>query len=154
MFEQLRSLLFGDAAPQETATDPRHLAACALMVEAARMDGSFDPVERERIAALVKRYFDLDDAQVTALIREAEETMERSVQLVPFTQTLKNHYSEAQRTEIIEMLWEVVYADGRLDDYEANLLRRLAGLIYVPDQEVGAARKRVLARMGLDDDQV
>jgi uncharacterized tellurite resistance protein B-like protein len=51
---------------------------------------------------------------------------------------------------MIEMLWEVVYADGRLDDYEANLMRRIAGLIYVSDGESGSARKRVLDRLGLD----
>ena len=49
---------------------------------------------------------------------------------------------------LMEMLWEVVYADGELHDYEANLLRRTAGLLHVSDQESGAARKRVLARMG------
>ena len=49
---------------------------------------------------------------------------------------------------LIEKMWEIVYADGVLDDYEANLLRRVAGLIYVPDRESGAARQRVLARLG------
>jgi len=46
-------------------------------------------------------------------------------------------------------MWEVVYADGVLDDYEANLLRRVAGLIYVPDRESGQARQRVIARLGI-----
>ena len=48
------------------------------------------------------------------------------------------------------MLWEVVYADGELHDYEASLLRRIAGLLYVPDRESGEARKRVLARLGVE----
>jgi uncharacterized tellurite resistance protein B-like protein len=51
---------------------------------------------------------------------------------------------------IIEMLWEVVYADGVLHDYEANLLRRIGGLIYVSDRDRGAARKRVMKRLGID----
>ena len=52
-----------------------------------------------------------------------------------------------ERIELIEMIWEVVYADGELHDYEANLLRRLGGLLYVSDRERGDARKRVLARL-------
>jgi uncharacterized tellurite resistance protein B-like protein len=48
------------------------------------------------------------------------------------------------------MLWQVVYADGRLDDYEANLMRRISGLIHVPDRDSGEARKRALARLGLE----
>jgi uncharacterized tellurite resistance protein B-like protein len=52
--------------------------------------------------------------------------------------------------ELIEMLWEVAYADGVLDEYEDSLLRRVGGLIYVPDRERGEARRRVLKRLGLD----
>jgi len=74
----------------------------------------------------------------------------RSSQLVRFTRTIKDEFGPQQRIDFIEMLWEVAYADAHLHPYEANLLRRVAGLIYVPDQESGAARKRVLVRLGLD----
>ena len=60
----------------------------------------------------------------------------------------RQSFSPAERIDLMEMLWEVVYADGRLDEYEANLLRRIAGLIHVGDGDSGAARKRVLARLG------
>jgi len=52
---------------------------------------------------------------------------------------------------MMEMLWEVAYADGRLHEYEASLARQVAGLIHVSDRDNGAARKRVLARLGLPD---
>ena len=68
-------------------------------------------------------------------------------QLLGFTRTIKDRYSLEERIELIEMIWEVVYADGELHDYEANLLRRLGGLLYVSDRERGDARKRVLARL-------
>ena len=55
-----------------------------------------------------------------------------------------------ERVELIEMLWEVAYAYGVLDEYEDSLLRRVGGLIYVPDRERGEARQRVLKRLGLD----
>ena len=68
-------------------------------------------------------------------------------QLLGFTRAIKDRYSLEERIELIEMIWEVVYADGELHDYEANLLRRLGGLLYVSDRERGDARKRVLARL-------
>jgi uncharacterized tellurite resistance protein B-like protein len=71
------------------------------------------------------------------------------VQWQRHTRAIVDRFDEAERVGMIEMLWEVVYADGRVDDYEANLLRRVGGLIYVSDRDRGEARKRVEARLGL-----
>ena len=124
------------------------VAVAALMVEAATLDGTFDADERARVLALLSRRFQLNDTQARALLAEAETVQDRAAGLEGLTRIVKNALDHDQRVEVLEMLWEVVYADGRLHDYEANLLRRLAGLVYVSDQEAGAARKRVLARMG------
>jgi uncharacterized tellurite resistance protein B-like protein len=72
-----------------------------------------------------------------------------SVQWNGFTSAIKDGLDHAERVQLIEMLWEVVYADGQLHDYEASLLRRVSGLLYVSDRESGEARKRVLARLGV-----
>jgi uncharacterized tellurite resistance protein B-like protein len=60
---------------------------------------------------------------------------------------IKAKFSLEERIDLMEMLWEVVYADGELHHYEANLMRRLAGLLHVSDRDVGAARKRAQARL-------
>jgi len=124
------------------------VAVAALMVEAATLDGTFDADERARVLALLSRRFQLSETQARALLAEAEKVQDRAAGLEGLTRIVKNALDHDQRVEVLEMLWEVVYADGRLHDYEANLLRRLAGLVYVSDQEAGAARKRTLARMG------
>ncbi len=64
---------------------------------------------------------------------------------------INESFAPAERVTVIEMLWEVAYADGILHDYEANLVRRVGGLLFVPDHDTGEARKRVLARLGLSD---
>lgn len=125
------------------------LAAAALLVEAAVLDGEFDAAERATVERLLKAHFKLDDAQVRELLRDAEAEIEDSNELYTLTRTVKDGLEIDERTAIIEMLWEVVYADGELHDYESNLVRRLAGLLYVSDRESGDARKRVLARRGL-----
>lgn len=127
--------------------DELHLAAAALLVEAAYLDEDFDAAERARIAPLVQDRFGLNKEETHTLIATAEREVQAATQLLHFTRTIKDGFDHDERVTLIEMLWEVVYADGELHDYEANLLRRIGGLIYVSDQEMGTARKRVLSRL-------
>ena len=83
------------------------------------------------------------------LIASGQAAVERSHQLFAFTRIVKQGFDFDERIRMIEMLWEVAYADGELHDYEASLVRRVAGLIHVADRDAGQARKRVLARLGL-----
>ncbi len=122
------------------------IAAAALLVEAALMDGDFDPVERAKIAQLLARRFEHGTAKAKALIEAAEDQVRRTPQLYGFTRVVKDKFAYEDRVELIEMLWEVAYADGELHDFEASLMRRVAGLIYVSDRDNGAARKRALDR--------
>ena len=123
------------------------LAAAALMVEAAKLDGAFDESERVRIAALLEQRFGMDADDIATLIAAADEETDLAGGLYGFTKTVRDSFDHAERVSMIEMLWEVAYADGALHDFEANMLRRVAGLLYVTDQESGAARKRVLGRL-------
>lgn len=150
MLGLLKSLL-GRAGSADPSAARLRLAVATLMVEAATLDGSFDTAERQCLLNLLAKRFELSPAEADTLLAEAQLAQDQAVALEGMTRTIKNALDHDQRVEVLEMLWEVVYADGRLHDYEANLLRRLAGLVYVSDQEAGAARKRALDRMGLHD---
>ena len=138
------SELQGGARPD---VDQLQVAAAALMVEAARMDDHFDSSEREKITALVRARFGLNDDEADTLVRTAADQVAESEQLFSFTRVIKDRFSIEQRIELIETLWEIVYADEELHHYESNLMRRIAGLLYVSDRDSGAARKRALARL-------
>ena len=150
---RLKDLFLGvsgrSAVEGDRAADDLRLSAAALLVEAAMIDGDFGDAERRTIAGQLADRFHLSAAEVAALIEDARQATEESTQLYAFTRAVKDGFSPDERLRMIEMLWEVVYADGRLHDYEASLVRRVAGLIYVPDRESGAARKRALRRLGL-----
>ena len=151
MVDFLRDFLFRrqGAAPEGAAGHgdaELRLAAAALMVEAAKLDGSFDEAERDRIAALLEQRFGMGADDIATLIAAADEETDLAGGLYGFTKTVRDNFDHAERVSMIEMLWEVAYADGVLHDFEANMLRRVAGLLYVTDQESGAARKRVLSR--------
>jgi len=152
MLERLKALLGGDDLPpiHHWGREDVEVAAAALLIEAARVDGRIDPAERATIAALLGQRFGLDAAAAHALMDLGERENARSVQLHRFAHVVNRCFSEAARIELIEMLWAVVYADGVATDYEANLMRRIGGLLYVEDRDRGAARQRVLARLGRD----
>ena len=146
------SILFGDDAAVSEGRDApgeAHVAAAALMVEAARLDGTFGDAERDRIRTLLVERFQLTPWVAGALLARAERTATESVAWQGFTRAIKDELPPEQRVQVIEMLWEVVYADGRLHDYEASLLRRVAGLLYVSDRDSGDARIRVMERLGI-----
>lgn len=149
MLNRIKHMLFAGGPKGETQRKEAELelAAAALMVEAAVLDGEFDDAERATIERLLKAHFGLDDAETAELIRDAEATVNDANELYTLTRTVKDEMAIEDRTKIIEMLWEVAYADGELHDYEANLVRRLAGLLYVSDRESGEAHKRVVAKL-------
>jgi uncharacterized tellurite resistance protein B-like protein len=152
MLERIRRLLGGHPSVAQGAAhsfEERQLAAAALMVEAAAMDAKFDAAERARIGELIRDRFALGADEAADLIAEAERAASTSVAWHGFTRAIKDGFDHTERVQLIEMLWEVAYADGELHDYEASLLRRVAGLLYVSDRDSGEARKRVLARLGL-----
>jgi uncharacterized tellurite resistance protein B-like protein len=155
MLDRIRALFAGDlpspAAPGGRPVADRNLAAVALLVEAALLDGTFAEKERASIQAILMRNFGLAGGDADELVAEAEKAQSQADHLVRFTRILKEAYGPDERAAILEMLWEVAYADGVLHHFEANLLRRISGLLYVSDREAGAARKRVLARLGLED---
>jgi uncharacterized tellurite resistance protein B-like protein len=154
MIDAIRAWLSG--APVDCAEriarpqDELQIALTALLVEAAYSDDHFDPAERSIIARLLERRFGLSAGNARALLAAGEAVASESAELFRFTRIVNERLSPGQRIELIEMLWEVAYADRVLDQYEDSLLRRIGGLIYVPDRDRGMARQRVLARLGLD----
>lgn len=147
MIDKIFGLLRGERAAIATSEpNALHVAVGALLVEAARRDDIFDAAERDAIKDLLKRRFDLSEAAATELFETAADASASSGQLFGFTNRVVKDLDEADRVHIIEMLWEVAYADGVLDPHEDAMIRRVAGLVYVSDYERGAARRRVLAR--------
>lgn len=148
MIDRIKNLLNARAENDAVKHGPEalRLAAAALLVEAACMDGHFDGDERAAVRAALGARFGLNDEEAETLIGEAEAAHHEATDLHRFTRTVNERYDHADRLAVMEMMWEVVYADGRLHAYEANLIRRVGGLLHISDRERGDARKRVLAR--------
>ena len=136
-----------ESADGQHSPDELQLAAAALMVEAARLDGAFGEDERSHITKILQQRFELPAGETGLLIDAAVGKVDAIPEIYGFTRTIRDHFSHEERVAMLEMLWEVAYIDGELHDYEASLLRQVAGLLYVTDKESGIARKRARERL-------
>ena len=147
MFESFKSFISefveGDKHPSRFADDDYRLAAAALLVHAATIDGEMSQSERDKLHAVIKRSFSLDDATTDELIDKATVAEHEAVDLYHFTSLLNRALDEPGRARIIEMMWEIVYADGQRDELEDNLLWRAADLLGVSQCERIELRQRV-----------
>lgn len=136
--------------PNARPKDELATAVAVLLAKAAALDGGVDDDERRIVADRLSARYGVEADELSAVMAEAEQTAEDSVDLYHFTRVAKDLLDEAGRIELLEAMWEVVYADGTLHEYEAQLMRRVSGLLFVGDRESGAARKRALDKLGMD----
>jgi len=145
ILKRLSIFITQDVSPEIQETDRQNLAAAALMVEVAAYDGQISTTERTRILTLLEQRFGLSRDEAVELFVEALAAQTDSNHILGFTRHIKDHFDQEGRENILELLWQVVFADGEEDDYESNLLRRVAGLLYISDKKNGQIRKKVMA---------
>jgi len=155
MFESFRNFVAefveGEKHPSEFADNDYRLAAVALLVHAAGIDGDVSARERDKLHAVVKRRFGLADKLADELIDKATAAEHEAVDLYHFTKLLSRVLDEEGRAKIIEMMWEIVYADGERDELEDNLLWRAADLLGVSPRERIALRQRIAGEVSRED---
>ncbi len=149
MIERLKAWLTEEQGELSGGRDELQLAVAALLMEAAAVGDHLSEAERSVVRRLLERRFGLSEAAAGALALAGERRAQRSTQLFGFARTVNERCSPERRRELIEMLWEVAYADGGLDPLEDAMLRTVGGLIDVSDHERGEARLRVLRRLGI-----
>ncbi len=152
MFERLISFFkelpgLDSAKKKQTFSDedPR-LAAAALMFHVIEADGEQHEKERKRLSDLLSQAYDLQGDDLQALIKAAETADQESIDLYRFTSVLKRHLDVPARLNFIEVLWEMVYADGDVGEIEDNIMWRIAELIGVDQQQRVGLKLRVAER--------
>ena len=97
---------------------------------------------------MMKR-FEISPGEADEILKAAADDLDTSNDLYRYTKDLRDNFDADERLKLFEMIWEVDYADGVLHDFEATLMRRLAGLLYVDDRDSGEAKKRAMHKLGL-----
>ena len=143
MLDKFKSLLSNKKEVEKEEFDASQLAVASLMITTALHDGEFDDVEKDEILNLLKNYYDLDDEKLVSLFNASFSLLENANDIQQFTSKINNFLTDDEKVMIIEMLWKNVIADGRIDDYENALVRKISGLLYVDDFKVGEIKKRL-----------
>jgi uncharacterized tellurite resistance protein B-like protein len=128
---------------ETTPEDMEHalrVATAVLLVEIARADFVVEPVERQRLRQLLVQEFQLTEVELDALLEEAEADADRLVSIQHTTRLLNEHYDHAMKRRVVEMMWRLVYADGDKSHYEEHLIRQVADLLYLSQNEFIQAR--------------
>ena len=133
----------------ETREHGLHLATAALLMEMSRADFTRRPEELALVEQLVRREFDLTEAETRELAQLAEAEAREAVSLYQFTGLINEHFSPEEKVRVVEMLWQVAYADRVLDKYEESLVRKVAELLYVPHRDFIRAKHRIQETLGL-----
>jgi uncharacterized tellurite resistance protein B-like protein len=138
----------GDKHPGPFAHNDYRLAAAALLVHAAAIDGDVGDAEREKLHTVIKRQFALDEATTDELVAEATEAEHEAIDLYHFTSLINRSLDEEGRRRVVEMMWEIAYADGDVDEFERNLIWRAADLLGVSSRERIELGQHVAGRRG------
>ena len=140
-------------APQEHTTgtneeiDTQHniyVATCALLVEMAQIDGEFAEQEKEDLIRLLESEYNLSREYIDEITAIAEKKLKVGHDLWKFTNLINQNYAPPEKIKIIELIWRIVYSDGKLDKYEDYLIHKLARLLNLQHSELIDAKLRVL----------
>ena len=113
----------------------------ALLIHAAKIDENFSSLEENLIKQTLLK-IGANNSNIEEIIKDAQKIEENSNQILDFTKEIKN-MNEEKKIEIIEALWRIIYSNKIADDYETNLMRRLAGLLYIDSKTMGDIKEGI-----------
>jgi uncharacterized tellurite resistance protein B-like protein len=153
MLETLKQLLAdlaGGAKPQHHFDDGDYrLAAAALLIHVSTIDGEASAVELDKLHSVLKRGFNLDEETTAELIDKAVAADHDAVDLYHFTSLISRSLDEEGRRRIVEMMWEIIYADGRVSEFEDNVIWRASDLLGISARERIEIGRRIAAERAL-----
>ena len=142
MFQSLKNIFSGTQDNNLENENNEIDILCGLMIEAANTDGKITQEELNKISNSLINVFKEDPKIVEESLVKAFENKDNSRSLYFYTSKLNKSYSDKEKIKLIEVLWEIILSDNELHDFETNLIRRLAGLLYISDVECGNAKIR------------
>lgn len=150
MFDALRRFV-GDLAAPDRPSSPLgeeeiRLAVAALLYHVVAVDGLVTDEERARLRSVLTDRYQLDDDEVDALMARGESADREAVDLYRFTSVLKARLDESERRQVVSLLWDMVYADGRVDEFEDNVLWRVSELLGIPARDRIGLKQRAARR--------
>ena len=121
--------------PETELTSPDQLATAALLIEVMVIDGDLDDQEMQTIAGTLSNMLNLTEEQIDQLIELSKEEVADATSLYQFTKEINEHFDIEKKLSLMTAMWRVAFADGHLDKYEENIIRRVADLLHIRHSE-------------------
>ena len=126
----------------ESFKDEMVLSICVLLIEVSKSDDDYDDSEKEKIIDLLKKQFALNDDQIDILMMMADKKNDEIVSLHELTASLNKEYTYSEKKNVIKMLWDIAYSDGRIDKYEDYTIRKISDLLHIKHSDFIKAKLR------------
>jgi len=126
------------------------LASAALMIELSKSDQEIDETETAKLVQILKERFELEQDDLDELITLAEEEVREATSLYQFTSLMNEHFNYGEKVQLVMNMWEVAFADGKIDRYEEHLIRKVAELLYLDHKDFILSKQRAREASGAD----
>jgi uncharacterized tellurite resistance protein B-like protein len=151
MLSSLKSFLLGDEksfkVDKTVSTDEKiAIATCTLLLEMAYSDDEFSDIEREQIVKIMINTYSIDENDADDIMVQAEKERESGIDLWQFTNKINEHYTKDEKMVIAKNLWEIIYADGKVDKHEEYLMRKLTSLLNLSHGDMINAKMKVIRK--------
>jgi uncharacterized tellurite resistance protein B-like protein len=150
MFKSLKSFFQQSEELSNNDGGDLHLL-CGLMMEAANVDGKIDQVEINKIHEVLIDVFSEDPLLVEIELQKCLDEIGDNKSLYSFTSKINKSFESEKKMLLLEILWAIILEDGHVHDFESNLVRRLAGLLYISDVQCGNAKKKALEKIKINN---
>ena len=132
-----------EAETQEQLEHRLQLACAVLLIEVAYADDSLSLLEQDQLQVAIKTKFELTEQEIESLLELAKNKSEQATDFHQFTRLLNDNFELVQKIRLVELMWEVAMADGRIDRHEEHFIRKIADLLYLRHSELISARERI-----------
>ena len=126
----------------ESFKDETILCICVLLIEVSKSDDDYDDSEKAKIIDLLEKQFSLNHDQIDILMMMADKKNDEIVSLHELTASLNKEYTYSEKKNVIKMLWDIAYSDGRIDKYEDYTIRKISDLLYIKHSDFIKAKLR------------
>ena len=133
------------------SVDQLQLASAALLIELTRADNQVDESETRKLLAILKQRFDLPETELEELVALASQQNQEATSLYEFTSLINEKFDVREKSQLILNMWEVAFADGRIDRYEEHLIRQVSDLLHLSHKDFITGKQVARARAGKAD---
>ena len=131
----------------DISSNDKNILIASILIECAKSDHDFSSEEKNQIKTLLKKNLNINDDKFNSVFSEALANVKDNIEIYSITKDIRNNFNKSEILEIFELMWSVMLADGKIDDFESALMSKLVGLFHLTGRESAEAKKKAMSRI-------